>query len=364
MLETIFNKLSYKLSWASFFSKKSKRPQDEILLILTLYLGDLCMALPIVRSLRKEHPNSSLKVLVRPEMLQLARCLKIIDEVIPWEKNAKTVKGILKVEYKLIYCFFENRFASKFQRVYGSKVIYLSKSRISHITEVSREAHVVDYLKTLTHRCGMISEGTGSIKNKGDSSYWAIDSFKAALKFESDYVVVHCDGRSAYKSLPHWLIVLICDESKRRRLGVLLTGQQKSFFVRHPAILADLRGETDLEEMYAIISDCCAVLGPDTGITHFSASLNKSTWVAMGPSSMMWFGEHKFFPMRSCWGEPYLTCRQRTTLHNVPYIQGKNCKGFNCINSIDHYCLRPSLSDSALASITEFFDKRESHALL
>ena len=114
-------------------------------------IGDLIMTTPILRSIRKEFPNSKITLLVSPINSKVLKESELIDEMIVIDKKNKLWKFDLFVNFSptnLSYflCFFSNsknkstlilksRYKNKFSKIF---IHFLSKIFCNHIILVNR----------------------------------------------------------------------------------------------------------------------------------------------------------------------------------------------------------------------------------
>ena len=65
------------------------QPAERLLIVLPTWFGDILMATPTLRALKRLWPDTHLAVLVRENLAELVEGLPAVDEVVPMMKKGK-----------------------------------------------------------------------------------------------------------------------------------------------------------------------------------------------------------------------------------------------------------------------------------
>jgi ADP-heptose:LPS heptosyltransferase len=334
---TLWRRISYFLSLniLSAVSSRGVKREKTVLLAAPLFLGDLCMALPAISRMQVARPDCKFVLIVRPELIELCASLRGPLQVIPFEKNSAFITRIRDERAECGVCFFQERFVEIFKKLRVPQVICLSE-----LAKPNREGESLLPVPDLLMKLAVRFSGTNTTPQQPDQGVVPWRPMPIPQRtLPAKYAVIHCDGRSQFKTLPNWLIDEILEQLEKRNISGILTGQWVDKSTQLTYRFMDFRGQTSLHDALAICQRACCVFGPDTGVTHFSASNKVPTWVALGPSRSVRYGESALISSRAVWGLPDLDCRVDDALHGIDLLRQINCKGDECRNKIRGFCL-------------------------
>ena len=336
-------------------SRLEARKENTVLLAAPLFLGDLCMALPAISRMQAARPDFKFILIVRSDLKDVCLRLRGFDRIIPFEKTGTFIASIHAERAKYGVCLFQERFVSIFKRLSVPNITFLSNLLKSEEPYKLQMPAPDLLLKLVSEFC----ETNRPLQHADQQLVSWLPLPRPQRKLPAKYAVIHCDGRSHFKKLPAWLIEEILRELEQKEVSAVLTGQWADVATQFSGRCVDLRGHTSLIEVLAISQSAQCVFGPDTGVTHFSASNKVPTWVALGPSGNIPYGESALIPSRIVWGLPDLDCRRDERLHGIELIRQMNCKGCQCRNKIRGYCLSITHKASASNSISAFVNRLE-----
>jgi len=286
----------------------------NILIIRPSAIGDIVMASPMIRVLRRNYPGARLAWLVEPPSADLLRSNDGLDEVIIWKKNEWT--GLLKK------CRFLalRREISEFSK-------HLRKKRFDLAIDAQGllRSRWLAWLSGATERVGFESREPGRflmtrITSKGDHTGVMGSEYSYLMRFlgldpedfHPEIVISQDDENSAHEILAnlkiqtryavfapfttrpqkHWFEDRWAELSELVFLNlglqsVLLGGKNdlKSALriekaARSPVF--NLTGKTSLGQSAAIIKASSLLIGVDTGLTHLGSAFDCPTIALFG----------------------------------------------------------------------------------
>ncbi len=288
----------------------------RILIIRPSSIGDIIMALPMLRPLRKAYPDAYIAWLVDSGAIGLLRFNSELDEAIPWDKARWK---LLWKKWHLLSLIHE--------------VILFSRTIRSRHFDLALDAQgllrsrILAWLSGARERVGFKSSEPGRflmtrIISKGPNNKRMGSEYCYMIKvlgippspFTIDFVFSHGDllqGEKVIKKTGiHDRYTVICPfttrpqkhwvESRWARLGVdiqeklglpvvILGGPadvSKGEHIRsltHDKIV-NIAGMTTIGQSAAIIKKACLVIGVDTGLTHMGITFNRPTIALFGPT--------------------------------------------------------------------------------
>lgn len=348
----LLKKLQYKLlvfwySWVrrSQSAYESFSSDSPILVAAPLYLGDLCMALPALAQLTQSRPNHEIILLVRPELVSLAKLINGIDSVIPFFKNIQTLRTIRALKAGSAICFFEKRLFT-FLSASGARNIWAfrdqgapkfvqgpSFDRVSGLP-IAEMLHslIIDFLDQAPEK--VAPRAPLEIRSH---SFWNLSSIEKQglnLDFER-YAVIHLSGRGEFRKLHLNTAIELKRNLIAQGMTPVFTGTGDPLPRALEIDSVNLIDKTSLPELLSILAGAELVFGPDTGVTHLAASLGVKTVVMMGASQPRLVHSELFFPNRQFQYSGDLSCRFTRKLHGYVELESSYCKGFIC-NNLDH----------------------------
>jgi len=337
------------------------RAPASVLVICTRRIGDVLLATPAVRSLRRAYPGAAIdflafegtqgvlagnpdlrNVLTVPERPAASEHLRFLREI--WRRYDLAV-SVLAGDRPTLYAWAAGR----------HRVGTLETGRKSRWKRTLLHAWVpFDNLQTHTLVMNLrVVEQLGIATHATPVVSWtpeAAATAGAALP-ELDgarFAVLHVSPKFAYKRwsargwrrLAHTLsekgmrVVIAggASASERQYVQALSSGM--------PEGVIDVAGKVDLAALACLLSRAALYVGTDTAVTHLAAALGVPTVALFGPSNPVKWG-----PWPRDWTAQPSPYRLRGTQFrgNVALVQGEG----HCVPCLEEGCARTIESDSA-----------------
>ncbi len=273
----------------------------RFLIISTLRLGDALLVTPLIRSLRKHHPDSVIDVLVLEGVRGIFEGNPDIDRIIevahrrPFFKRWREIRQLWRRYSHALAPVSSDR-----ARFYG---FVAAPTRIGfinpHTSALSRSllTHALPFddhnIHTVPHNLRLLEP----LNIPKDFTVVPPTTSKTSVQREDDLVVIHPYPKFRYKSWPmeHW-IRLINGLVKQTDCRIILTGgsdtEEIAFTqaIARPTSAINRAGQLTLAETADLIRSSRLFIGPDTGITHIAAATGTPTVALFGPTNPVKWG--------------------------------------------------------------------------
>jgi heptosyltransferase II len=302
---------------------RNQPPTDfkRILVIKLVAIGDLVVALPTLKAIKKSYPQSHLTILVTPRVKEVVEGYPYLDEITYYDILGKD-KGIKNL-FKIIKQLRENKFdlvidLEQYYRI-TSLISYLSgitnragfnlpgqgkKNLLTIKAPYSIEKHEVEAFLKLAKQIGA---NTSEIKleeiwvSVEDQEY--VDGFLTEAGVKSDDLIVGIHpgtGPSAisrrwqmekFGILADWLI-------REFKAKVIFTGSKSEVdlinkivksMTSKPIVAA---GKTSLKQLAEISRRCTLFISVDTGPLHIAAAMGTKVIGLYGPNTPVKWGPY------------------------------------------------------------------------
>jgi heptosyltransferase-3 len=285
------------------------RPR-RVLVVVTRRIGDVLLATPVLRSLKRAWPKATIDVLVFSSTAGVLSANPDIGSIIVVPERPGFVQHIVFIaklfrRYDWAISLLPGDRPTLYAFLAGHKRVGLllatHKQRwkrwlLNHwIAYDSDATHTV-----LTHLSVLGPLGVAPIPDV-TPSWREADAQRAAEALsslhEKPFVVLHLYPKFNYKmwhdagwiALAHWIAA--------RGLSIVLTGSndpvELDYVQRISACMQgtlNLAGQLTLNECASVITRAAAYVGPDTALTHMAAALGVPTIALFGPTNALKWG--------------------------------------------------------------------------
>lgn len=337
------------------------RAPASVLVICTRRIGDVLLATPAVRSLRRAYPEAAIDFLVfegtqgvvagnpdlrtvltvpeRPAAFEHLRFLRKI-----WRRYDLAV-SLLAGDRPALYAWAAGR----------HRVGTLETGRKSRWKRSLLHAWVpFDNLRTHTVVMNLrVVEQLGIETDPTPVVSWPLQAEEAAraalAEFDGrPFAVLHVTPKFPYKSWNREGWLRLAEALTGKGLRVALAGgasvaeqeYSEALLARMPGEVVNLAGRMDLGSLACLLSRAALYVGTDTAVTHMAAALGVPTVALFGPSNPVKWG-----PWPKGWSErpsPYAV-RGTQLRGNVVLVQGEG----HCVPCLAEGCARTVESESA-----------------
>ena len=327
---------------------------NTVLIVATLFLGDLFMLAPFIAALKKSKPGVEVILVCRDDLKELASLLKvehIVPSTNPTRSAIKRIRELSDGGLVAAYCIFSGRWLPAMIDIEVKKVV-------SFRDPSGRWDHLI------TEKLDLPKDAMPAIKipllmldnNHPDEDLIMLDSWKPV----GEKAIIHVGARSILRRMPIWLITYIVNILNNKAINIIITAGPNEFNDLNklrkliPAnvfnrIDFDL-GSKKVHELVPTIISSNIVIGIDTGFLHLAKALGTPTLVLLGPSQEVIFGGDDCYSRSIHLGIPNLTCRDKKTYHGLEEDWINNCtkddcpvEGMPCIGNLDMELIRDSI---------------------
>ncbi len=287
----------------------------KILVVLPNYIGDVLMSTPALHLLRKISPELNITVLTASAGKEILEICPDINQII-----TRPLKLTLKDRIKLIKDIKELKpdcvllFRTTF---FNSLMAYLSKAKIRAgiMTEFSeiflnrfvkkdkkrrfRDEYLEILFSVFPEQKDKISDEEiykmRIYTNENDKKY--IDGILKEHKLEKKFAIIIASTTRPSKNWALKNYAFVIDELQERfNIKTVLIGSKNDFernekiigLTKHKPI--NLAGKTNLRQLAELIKRASIFIGPDTGATYISSSVDTNTIALFGSTDPAKFG--------------------------------------------------------------------------
>jgi len=275
--------------WLKF--RRLKEPK-RILLIRLEHVGDVLMATPAFRSLRRRFPNARIDVLVRDFTAPILKGNSSIDRIItwnapwlsklgkkaPWSSVTRMVRALRKEHYDLAIDFHGDirnillaSAVARYRIGFGVRGLgfLLNKTVPYRGHTIGRNLRLAKALGADTRDPSMELHVSAADERFAQSN----------LKSGRWACIAPGAGRAEKNWLPERWAAVADKLIERYDMRIVLTGSEREAALvasitsqmRNPAV--DLSGKTSLSQLAAVVKRCSLVVCPDSGTMHIARAL-------------------------------------------------------------------------------------------
>jgi len=322
---------------------------DTILVVATLFLGDLFMTAPLISSIKKAFPSKKIILVCREELEKISLHIGVdyvIPALKPTKKSINQINNISGGSLHSVYCIFSGRWLPATIKLNANEII-------SFYEPADRWNHLVTDIIPFPDNC-MSSVEIPMLMAK--EKKYNINSIPVDLwKPSGSYAVLHVGARSKSRRMPTFLIPVIVDILTRHNLDIVITsgpGEFKDYDLLKNSISKEIfknisfdLGSKELHNIVPVINSASIVIGVDTGVMHMSKVMGTPTLVLMGQSHPELFGGDNVFSRSIHLGIDNLDCRDKKTFQGIRKDWIYRCDRDECLFD-DLPCI--NLIDSSL----------------
>ncbi len=275
----------------------------RILVVRTDRVGDVVVATPLIRELRKTFPDAFITALVRPNtkniLLNNPNLNEIITDDLKKENFWKVVKQLRKYKFTHGLLLMPTERAAYQMFLAGIKnrvgVGHKLYEVITGMKSVSRNnyiplRHEADYCMDLGRKIGVKTNNlTPEIFLTEDEKNGAVNFLEERNIYHDDFKVIIHTG--SLNSAPNWsedkyfnLIKRILEEYKNNNLKIILTAiemseefKQKTTALDDKRIINIAEDIDDLRKFIKVIYASDVLISSSTGPAHLAGGLNKNS---------------------------------------------------------------------------------------
>ena len=327
---------------------------NTVLIVATLFLGDLFMLAPFILALKKSKPNVEVILVCRDDLKELASLLKV-KHIVPSTKPTRSaIKRICELSdggLVAAYCIFSGRWLPAMIDIAVKKVVSFRdpSGRWDHLITEKLE-FPKDAMPAIKIPLLMLGN------NHPDEDLIMLDSWKPV----GEKAIIHVGARSILRRMPIWLTAYIVNILNNKAINIIISYGPNEFNDLNklrkliPAnifnrIDFDL-GSKKVHELVPTIISSNIVIGIDTGFLHLAKALGTPTLVLLGQSQEEIYGGDDCYSRSIHLGIPSLPCRDKKTFHGLKEDWINKCdrndcivEGMPCIGNLDMELIRDSI---------------------
>ncbi len=369
------NILELRAKRHSYVIKNENLNSNTVLIVATLFLGDLFMLAPFIAALKKSKPDVEIILVCRDDLKEIASLLNVKHIVPSHRPTSSSIKKINKLSdggFTAAYCIFSGRWLPAMIDIPVKKVVSFRdpSGRFDHL---------------ITEKLDFPKNAMPAIKipllmldnNHLNENLIMLDSWKPV----GGKAIIHVGARSPLRRMSIRLITYIINILNNKAINIVITAGPNEF-----NDLSKLRklipdnvfnkidfelGSKKIHELVPKIISSSIVIGFDTGFLHLTKALGTPTLVLLGPSQEEIYGGDDCYSRSIHLGIPNLTCRDKKTYHGLEEDWINNCtkvdcpvEGMPCTGNLDVELIGDSIDkllDLSLKTKSSISIKHSSH---
>ncbi len=285
---------------------KLKKAFKKIFIRMPNWLGDFVMALPLLRSIKENHPHAQLTLIAKPEFKELIKLFPIADDFISLPSgNYRCLRKLYSIgasEKPDCQVLFTNSARGDIEAwcVGANKRVgmaYPGKYR-PFLTHVYRLDSFKNNLKKI-HQTNLLESFLKSfcLVNEVNSSPF---SFKSAKRGLNRVGIVAGSSNNPDKC---WAVEKWCKLIKKLSFEIpesefILFGTKNDCLISKSVAngcgvpVLDVTGKTNMMEFAEELAACNLVIGNDTGGMHLANAIGTPVTVLFGPTNLLVTGPY------------------------------------------------------------------------
>lgn len=309
--------------------KKSRKDivQDKIKKILIIRLdnlGDVILATPFIKAVKRNFPNAKIDILIKSLtkdiLINNPHLNKIITFEPFWMGSSKpfnffqiigSIKKLRKEKYNIIFelrgnpfnILFASLIGSKYRIGYGAQglgflLTHLIDYDIKQKHEIERNLDILRILNFKIH-----SKKPEIFLSKKDEKFAEVFFKKNKINKKDLVVCIHPGAPWFPKRWPKERFAELADKLiEKYKAKIILIGSEDEIKLTNRIInllkeknkknIFNIAGKTTTTQLTALIKKCCLFIGNDSGPMHIAATVNIPIIAFFGPSDPRLFGSY------------------------------------------------------------------------
>jgi len=302
------------------------KDKTKVFVIINSYfIGDILLTDSLIQNIKRLYTNSKVISLTFPALVDVAKYMEGVDEVIIWDRKGKdkgwfkTLLFALKFPYKNIYACFPIYGMDRpvmLSLLLNPKYILCPKQKF--LSKFRRSKYKLDY-EFKTCQENVLNLLTGITKerliNEKIKYNVELDSLPDEIKLPEKYVVLAPVTSRISKDIPAETVCEIIDKMPDKNFVILGSGKDTE---RYSSVLKekgysnviDLTNKTSIKECAYIIKNASGMISSDTGLLHLACAVDTPTCAVFYEK-----GTEHFIPDRSLY--KCITLTENQTSDNI-----------------------------------------------
>ncbi|MHC4324873.1 MAG: glycosyltransferase family 9 protein [Planctomycetota bacterium] len=275
----------------------------NILITKPSSLGDIVLALPALRALRKSFPEAKISWLVRPEFAELIENHPYLDEIITFDRKLLGKAWFHPRAFGVLVSLIRKLRRSKFDVVFDfqglfrtASLAWLSgcKTRFGmanarefatffythKVTQDIEYIHMVDFYLKIIQGAGASDSGVEFVFPQNPVAEDSVGRLLASQGIQDNYAVLISGSVHQDKCWPAERFAQLADRiSSQYGLSIVATGSASESGIvekvkeKAGVPIANLAGQTSLSQLVVLLRNAKLVVSNDTGPGHIAAAL-------------------------------------------------------------------------------------------
>jgi len=273
----------------------------KILVIRLSSIGDIVLATPVIRCLKRQLPAAEIHFLCKISMKPVVETNPYIDNIHTFRKDDRTLLQRLRdEEYDYVVDLQKSRISIRLCRrlklPHSSfpKLNFRKFLLVAFKLDLMPRLHIADRYFRAVERLGVKNDGAGLDFFVTGGDYQELSLFPLPEK----YVAVAVGSRHATKQIPAETLEAIAEKC---RLPLVFLGDSgdagivADIVLRFPDHTINMCGKLSLRASAACVARSEVLLTGDTGLMHIAAALHKRT-VSVWGNTVPAFGMYPYQP--------------------------------------------------------------------
>jgi ADP-heptose:LPS heptosyltransferase len=270
---------------------RKREYKKRVLIMRPDHIGDLLMSLPGLLAIKKKlDPEYSFEILLNPCNISTIKRLGIFD-------SAYVFKMFSSEKVKLLPSFSEyHELASAIGAVgividfrgdrHTKNLLYWMSKQSNHMTVYAHtKSNVPKYQSLYSFLVNTAAEMELDIEPDFVSNVKLIQQFLQqrypAHHISQKPMIVICpdsrDVRKTWHEDEATTLIRSIEQRYGNRYSLVIVGTVLPNHFLYSEVIHDLRGKTNLEEVFEILNACQIFIGFDSGLTHYASMMGKAT---------------------------------------------------------------------------------------